>query len=82
MKISRAPTEGFFVRRCVIMPHMGFKGKVQVVKHHTINPGNARDAYRLMATGGVHGGNRLGDNAVADFAAFGRIAGQSAAAAL
>lgn len=30
-------------------------------------------------TGGVHGGNRLGGNAVADFVIFGRIAGQSAA---
>ena len=30
-------------------------------------------------TGGVHGANRLGGNAVADFSVFGRIAGQSAA---
>ncbi len=30
-------------------------------------------------TGGVHGGNRLGGNAVADFVVFGRIAGASAA---
>ncbi|MBO4471971.1 MAG: flavocytochrome c [Clostridia bacterium] len=30
-------------------------------------------------TGGVHGGNRLGGNAVADFVVFGRIAGQAAA---
>ncbi len=30
-------------------------------------------------TGGVHGGNRLGGNAVADFAVFGRIAGTNAA---
>ncbi len=30
-------------------------------------------------TGGVHGGNRLGGNAVADFTVFGRIAGQEAA---
>ena len=30
-------------------------------------------------TGGVHGANRLGGNAVADFAVFGRISGQSAA---
>ena len=33
-------------------------------------------------TGGVHGGNRLGGNAVADFVIFGRIAGQSAAGGL
>ncbi|MCR5793837.1 MAG: flavocytochrome c [Solobacterium sp.] len=31
-------------------------------------------------TGGVHGGNRLGGNAVADFVVFGRIAGESASA--
>ncbi len=31
-------------------------------------------------TGGVHGGNRLGGNAVADFTIYGRIAGSSAAA--
>jgi len=31
-------------------------------------------------TGGVHGANRLGGNAVADFVVFGRIAGQNAAA--
>ena len=31
-------------------------------------------------TGGVHGANRLGGNAVADFVVFGRIAGTSAAA--
>ncbi len=30
--------------------------------------------------GGVHGGNRLGGNAVADFVVFGRIAGENAAA--
>ncbi|MBQ7682391.1 MAG: flavocytochrome c [Oscillibacter sp.] len=30
-------------------------------------------------TGGVHGGNRLGGNAVADFVVFGRIAGANAA---
>ena len=30
-------------------------------------------------TGGVHGGNRIGGNAVCDFVVFGRIAGLSAA---
>lgn len=30
-------------------------------------------------TGGIHGNNRLGGNAVADFVVYGRIAGQSAA---
>ena len=32
-------------------------------------------------TGGVHGANRLGGNAVADIVVFGRIAGQNAAKA-
>ena len=31
-------------------------------------------------TGGVHGANRLGGTAVADFVVFGRIAGDGAAA--
>ncbi len=31
-------------------------------------------------TGGVHGGNRIGGNAVCDFVVFGRIAGEKAAA--
>ena len=31
-------------------------------------------------TGGVHGANRLGGNAVADIVVFGRIAGANAAA--
>ena len=31
-------------------------------------------------TGGVHGANRLGGTAMADFVVFGRIAGDSAAA--
>lgn len=30
-------------------------------------------------TGGVHGGNRIGGNAVCDFVVFGRIAGLNAA---
>ena len=31
-------------------------------------------------TGGVHGGNRIGGNAVADIVTFGRIAGKDAVA--
>ena len=30
-------------------------------------------------TGGIHGGNRLGGNAIVDFTVFGRIAGTTAA---
>ena len=32
-------------------------------------------------TGGIHGGNRLGGNAIVDFTVFGRIAGETAAKA-
>ena len=43
----------------------------------------AAGAERLFAagevTGGIHGGNRLGGNAIVDFTVFGRIAGASAA---
>ena len=51
-------------------------GKTHVLK------GNGEAISGLYAageiTGGVHGGNRLGGNAVADFVIFGRIAGQEA----
>ena len=30
-------------------------------------------------TGGIHGGNRLGGNAIVDFVVYGRIAGANAA---
>ena len=30
-------------------------------------------------TGGIHGGNRVGGNAIADIMVFGRIAGENAA---
>ena len=33
---------------------------------------------RLAVAGGIHAGNRLGGNALADIFTFGRIAGQSA----
>ena len=69
--------------------------KVTAGIHHTmggltINPqtqvlaGDGTVSAGLYAagevTGGFHGGNRLGGNAVADFVVFGRIAGEQAAA--
>ena len=63
--------------------------------HHTMGGVKINDQAQVIATdgtvipglfaagevtGGVHGGNRLGGNAVADFVVFGRIAGQGAAA--
>ena len=68
--------------------------KVTPGVHHTMGGLKINDAAEVLdasgnpiaglfaageVTGGVHGGNRLGGNAVADFAVFGRIAGTSAA---
>lgn len=68
--------------------------KVQPGIHHTMGGIKINSASQVIdtegsvieglfaageVTGGVHGNNRLGGNAVADFTIFGRIAGQSAA---
>ena len=71
--------------------------KVQPGIHHTMGGIKINDAAQVIdtngnvipglfaageVTGGVHGNNRLGGNAVADFVIFGRIAGSSAAGIL
>jgi succinate dehydrogenase/fumarate reductase flavoprotein subunit len=68
--------------------------KVQPGVHHTMGGIRINDKAQVLdtegnviaglfaageVTGGVHGNNRLGGNAVADFVIFGRIAGSSAA---
>ena len=68
--------------------------KVQPGIHHTMGGIKINDNAEVISTdgsvipglfaagevtGGVHGNNRLGGNAVADFTIFGRIAGQAAA---
>jgi fumarate reductase flavoprotein subunit len=68
--------------------------KVQPGVHHTMGGIKINDNAEVIntdgnvipglfaageVTGGVHGNNRLGGNAVADFTIFGRIAGQAAA---
>ena len=68
--------------------------KVQPGVHHTMGGIRIDDQAQVLkadgsvipglyaageVTGGVHGNNRLGGNAVADFVIFGRIAGASAA---
>ena len=68
--------------------------KVQPGVHHTMGGIKINDNAEVIntngnviaglfaageVTGGVHGNNRLGGNAVADFTIFGRIAGQNAA---
>ena len=67
--------------------------KVQPGVHHTMGGIKINDNAEVISTsgdvipglfaagevtGGVHGNNRLGGNAVADFTIYGRIAGQSA----
>ncbi|MBQ9566298.1 MAG: flavocytochrome c [Synergistaceae bacterium] len=58
-------------------------GGLKIDKAARVLRGNGSIIPGLFAageiTGGVHGGNRLGGNAVADFVVFGRIAGQGAA---
>ncbi len=69
--------------------------KVTAGIHHTMGGLKIDEAARVLSadgqpipglfaagevTGGVHGGNRLGGNAVADIIVFGRIAGESAVA--
>ena len=71
-----------------------FAVKVQPAVHHTmggvkidtkaevLNPAGHTIPGLFAAgevTGGVHGGNRLGGNAIVDFCVFGRIAGTNAA---
>lgn len=58
-------------------------GGVRINTHAQVIGTNAKPIPGLYAagevTGGVHGGNRIGGNAVADIITFGRIAGQTAA---
>lgn len=58
-------------------------GGLKIDSNAHVLKGNGQIIPGLFAagevTGGVHGGNRLGGNAVADFVIFGRIAGDSAA---
>lgn len=58
-------------------------GGVRINKNAEVIGVNAKPIPGLFAageiTGGVHGGNRVGGNAVADIITFGRIAGNSAA---
>ena len=82
-----------FVKKLDTAPYYAIK--VQPGVHHTMgglkidssaevlnDSGKAIDGLFAAGevTGGVHGANRLGGNAVADFIVFGRIAGASASA--
>jgi fumarate reductase flavoprotein subunit len=58
-------------------------GGVRINRNAEVVGTNAKAIPGLYAagevTGGVHGGNRIGGNAVADIITFGRIAGKNAA---
>lgn len=58
-------------------------GGVRINKEAEVIGTNAKPIPGLFAagevTGGIHGGNRIGGNAVADIITFGRIAGENAA---
>lgn len=58
---------------------MGLTGDAAANFVETMNTWNASVAAG-ETTGGVHGGNRIGGNAVCDFVVFGRIAGSNASA--
>ena len=46
--------------------------------HHTMGGVKINTSAQVIDTDGIHGGNRLGGNAVADIVIFGRIAAESA----
>ena len=58
-------------------------GGLRIDDHTRVLKGDGSIIPGLFAageiTGGIHGGNRLGGNAVADFVIFGRMAGENAA---
>lgn len=80
-KIETAP---FYLGRCVPSVHHTMGGV-----HCTTDAQMQNEAGEVFTnlfaageiTGGIHGTNRLGSDAIADIAVFGRVAGSSAAAA-
>lgn len=77
-------TEGpFYIQKAVPSVHHTMGGIVVDVDSHVIDK-NGNIIKGLYAagevTGGIHGSNRLGGNAIADITVFGRNAGQNAAA--
>jgi fumarate reductase flavoprotein subunit/urocanate reductase len=80
-------------RRIVKAPFFG--GPIGMCRHHTMGGAKIDTSARVLdrqgnvipglyaageVTGGIHGSNRVGGNAIADVFTFGRIAGESAAA--
>ena len=74
-----------------------YAGRISMSVHHTMGGVRIDEKARVIdrqgkpianlyaageVTGGIHGTNRVGGNAIADIFTFGRIAGHSAAQAL
>jgi len=82
---DRPMTEGpWYVARKVPTIHHTMGGIHIDTGAHTVNANGQRIPGLYAAgevTGGIHGANRLGGNAVADLMVFGRIAGKNAAEA-
>ena len=78
-------TEGpWYVARKVPTIHHTMGGIHIDTGAHAVNANGQRIPGLYAAgevTGGIHGANRLGGNAVADLMVFGRIAGKNAAEA-
>ncbi len=79
-----APNNVFPMYAVLITPAIHHTmGGVRINRHAEVIGVTAEPIPGLYAagevTGGVHGGNRVGGNAVADIVTFGRIAGQNAA---
>ena len=81
--LSRLDTPKFYAAKCAPAVHHTMGGVKISTTAEVINTEDAPIPGLFAAgeiTGGVHGANRLGGNAVTDIVVFGRIAGTSAAA--
>lgn len=77
--IEKAP---FYIMKSVPSVHHTMGGiKIDVDAHVINSDGNIIEGLYAAGevTGGVHGTNRLGSNAIADISVFGKIAGKNAA---
>ena len=81
--LSKLDTPKFYAGKCVPAVHHTMGG-VKINTHAQVISTEGNVIPGLMAageiTGGVHGANRLGGNAVTDIVVFGRIAGTTAEA--
>lgn len=81
--MHRIDTPPYYLGRCAPSVHHTMGG-VAITPTGNMQSLDGTPFFNLFAagevTGGIHGSNRLGSNAIADMAVFGRVAGESAAA--